>query len=135
MDCREAQEQILDPAAANTPGLAAHLSSCEACRSFAQKQARLDAELTAAIPPPSLSKSFRKSLMKKVRREPLSVWPAFLPDVAHLVGCAIAIAVCLVMLPLPAGSVTLGGLAFTIVTYVAQSIIRGSIEAWEEDGQ
>jgi hypothetical protein len=140
MDCQTAQEQILESLtgtrpAVGTPDLEIHLAGCEACRSFSETQFMLDLQLSAAISAPALSPAFRASLAKRVRREPLSVWPEFLPDVAHLVGCVCATALCLSLLPFPAGRVTLAGLGFTLVTYFVQSVIRGSLELWGEDWQ
>jgi len=137
MDCREAQEQILESLAetqsvVNTPDLNTHLTSCNACRTFSETQFRLDLQLSAVISVPPLSPAFRVSLAKGIRREPLSVWPEVLPDVAHVVGCVCATALCLLMLPIPAGSVMLAGLVFTLVTYFVQAALRGSLEAWEE---
>src|SRR6266481_5352465 len=137
MDCREAQEQILESLAetksgAKTPDLETHLASCSACRRFSETQFRLDLQLSAVISAPPLSPAFRASLAKRIRREPLSVWPEGLPDVAHVVGCVCATALCLLMLPIPAGSVMLAGLVFTLVTYFVQAALRSSLEAWEE---
>jgi hypothetical protein len=138
MNCKEAQEQMLESLAeahpgAATPGLEAHLAGCEDCRSFRATQLLLDRELTAAISIPTLHPALRAAVLDKIRREPLPVWPEFLPDVAHLAGCVCATAVCLSLLPLPAGTVLLAGLAFTATTYVLQTAIGGSLEGWEED--
>ena len=78
MDCRKAQEQILESlaeprAGANTPDLDTHLAGCEACRSFSETQFMLDLQLSAAISVPPLSAAFRTSLAKRIRREPLSL--------------------------------------------------------------
>jgi hypothetical protein len=140
MDCREAQEQILESLAetgprANAPDLAAHVAGCDACRNFSETQFRLDLRLSAAISAPPLSATFRTSLAKKLRGEPSRVWLEFLPDVAHLAGCACATALCLLMLPFAAGPVLLAGLAFTVVTYFVQGVLQGSLEAWEEGRQ
>ena len=140
MDCQTAQEQILESLAetrpgATTPELEIHLAGCEGCRSFSETQFMLDLQLSDAISSPPLSAAFRNSLAKRVRREPLSVWPEFLPDVAHVVGCSCATALCLSMLPFAAGPVMLAGLAFTLVTYFVQAVLQGSLEAWEEDSQ
>src|SRR5882762_1594092 len=137
MDCREAQEQILESLAetqsvVNTPDLNTHLTSCNACRTFSETQFTLDLQLSAVISVPPLSPAFRVSLAKGIRREPLSVWPEVLPDVAHVVGCVCATALCLLMLPIPARSVMLAGLVFTLVTYFVHAALRGSLEAWEE---
>src|SRR5258708_7631695 len=136
MECQTAQELILESLAetrpgATTPELEIHLAGCAACRSFSETQFMLDLQLSAAISAPALSPEFRASLVKRVRREPLSVWPEFLPDVAHITGCTCATAVCLSILPFPVGSVILTGLAFTLVTYFVQTVLRGSLEAWE----
>jgi predicted anti-sigma-YlaC factor YlaD len=138
MDCREAQEQILESLAetrpgANTPDLEAHLAGCKACRSFSESQFMLDLQLRAAISAPPLSAAFRASLAKRLRRESVSVWHEILPDVAHVVGCVCATALCLLMLPFAAGPVIVAGLAFTVVTYFVQTVLQGSLEAWEED--
>jgi len=137
MDCREADELILESLAetgldANTQELETHLAGCETCRKFSETQIRLDLQLSDAISAPALSPAFRASLANRVRREPLSVWPDSLPDVGHVVGCMCATALCVFMLPLPAGSVMLAGLVFTLVTYFIQAVLRGSLETWEE---
>jgi hypothetical protein len=137
MDCREAQEQILESLSetrpdASVPGLTAHVASCGACRSFTETQLRLDLRLTAAIQPPRLSRAFRSRLSEKLRRDPLALWPDVLPEAAHAVGCLCATGLCLLMLPLPAGLVVVGALAFTIVTCFVQTVLRASLEAWEE---
>jgi hypothetical protein len=139
MDCQAAQEQITESLAETRPGaspeLETHLAGCAACRSFAESQFMLDLQLSAAISAPALSPAFRGSLAERVGREPLSVWWEFLPDVAHITGCAGATALCLCILPLPSGPVMLAGLAFTLVTYFAQAVLRGALETWEEGAQ
>lgn len=140
MDCREAQEQVLDSLAQASPATAmgdieTHLAECSDCRTFAETHLMLDRRLQRALPAPSLSPAFRLSLMRRIRRDPLVVWPEFLPDMAHLAGCVVAIVPCLLMLPWPAGSVILGGAVLAFATYLVQSAIRGSIEAWEEEWQ
>jgi hypothetical protein len=138
MDCKTAQEQILESLAeirscVNTPDLETHLAGCEACWNFSETQFMLDLQLSAAISAPPLSAAFRFSLAKRLRREPLEVWPEFLPALAHVVGCSCATALCLFVLPFAAGPVMLAGLAFTLVTWFVQAVLQGSLEAWEED--
>ena len=140
MDCQTAHELILESLAETRSGtttaeLEIHLAGCEACRSFSETQCMLDLQLSAAISAPGLSPAFRVSLAKRVRREPLSAWPDFLPDVAHITGCVCATALCLSILPFPAGLVMLAGLGFTLVTYFVQTVVRDSLEAWEEGRQ
>ena len=62
--------------------------------------------------------------MKKLHRQPFFVWPEFLPDAAHLAGCMFALALCVLILPFRAGPIVLAGLAFTLTTYFAQSVIQ-----------
>ncbi len=59
-------------------------------------------------------------------RQPFSVWPAFLPNVAHLAGCLGATAFCVSMPPFSGGPVVWTGLGFTLVTYLIQFMIRMS---------
>jgi hypothetical protein len=133
MDCKKAQELILESlaetqVAEDMPDLNTHLAGCDTCRSFSEVQGRLDAGLGEVIVAPSLSPAFRASLMKAVRREPLSVWPESLPDVAHLAGGVFATVLCAPLLPFSVSEVMLGGLGFTLVTYLLQTVIRGSLE-------
>ena len=138
MDCREAQQQILELLAetwsgASTPDVESHLAGCEICRSFSETQFMLDLKLRATISSPSLSPAFRINLMKKIRRESLSVWPEFLPDLAHLAGCACAASLCFILLPFSAGFIILTASAFTFVTYFVQSVMGGFLEMWEDE--
>ncbi len=140
MDCPEAREQIFESLAEPRPGaktadLESHLADCEGCRHFWETQLKLDLQLTTAISAPALNPEFRKSLMKKLHSEPFFIWPEFLPDAAYLAGCICAIALCVVILPFRPGAIVVTGLEFTLVTYFVQSVIRGSLETWEEDQQ
>ena len=130
MDCKQAQEQILE---SNTPNVENHLAGCETCRRFLEIQTMLDVQLRASITAPPLSGEFRKSLNARIRRESVSTWPTFLPDIAHVAGCVAAIALCLWLLPFAAGPVILSGLAFTVATWFAQSLVQGSLETWDEN--
>ncbi len=137
MDCRQTQARILDSLAEfrpveYTPEMRAHLAGCGECRNFSEAQFALDRQLSAAISAPSLSPLFRSSLAARLRRERLSVWPEFLPDVAHLAGCLCATVLCLVVLPFAARPVLLAGLSFTLVSYFAQTLLQGSLEAWDD---
>ena len=58
-------------------------------------------------------------------------WPEFLPDLAHLVGCGVAVAVSMIVLPLRTDTVLLAGTAFTGATYLLQSAVRMSLEEAE----
>ena len=97
MDCREAQEQILESLTeprlgGNSAELDHHLAECDNCRRFFETQRHLDLQLGLAISAPPLSPQFRKSVMEKARREPYSIWHELLPDKAHWAGCVCATA-------------------------------------------
>ena len=137
MDCKEAREHILEALAQPRTGIDAadvvrHLAGCETCRRFSETQLQLDWQLSTAISAPPLTPRFRKSLMETVHREPYSIWQEFLPDKAHLAGCICATAVSIPVMPFSTSSILLAGLAFTLVTYFFQSVIRGSLEIWVE---
>jgi hypothetical protein len=140
MDCHEAREYLLESYAepqleAKQADLEAHMALCETCRCFFETQLQLDSLLSRQISPPPLNSRFRSSVMEKARREPCSIWHEFLPDKAHLLGGICATALSLPLLPFPATSILLAGAAFTLATYFVQSLIRGSLELWEEGQQ
>jgi len=140
MDCREAQEQILESLTeprlgGNSAELDHHLAECDNCRGFFEIQCHLDLQLGLAISAPPLNPQFRKSVMEKARREPYSIWHELLPDKAHLAGCVCATALSIWMLPFSPGSMFLAGLVFTLATYFIQSALRGALETWEEGKQ
>ena len=140
MDCPKAQEQILDSLAAPTTGansadLDHHLAECDKCRRFLEIQQQLDLQLSVAISAPSLNPLFRQSVIENLRREPSHLWPEFLPDKAHLMGCICATVLSIWVLPFSAGPILLAGLGFTLVTYFVQSVILSSLEAWDEAQQ
>src|SRR5437879_1079602 len=123
MDCQEARESILESMAEplspeRQAALRIHIASCEDCRAFAGAQSALDASLAAAVPTAQLSPDFRKSLRRRIRRDPAAGWPDFLPDLAHLGGCAGAVVLLLFLLPGHSGVVLPAGAAFMGVTWV-----------------
>src|SRR5260370_28514640 len=114
MDCQEVRESILESlveplGAGQRQAMDSHIATCGTCRRFAEIQRVLDARLAAVVPAARLSAGFRKSLRERIRRDPLSAWPDFLPDLAHLTGCSVATGVSVFLLPLPAGPVILAG--------------------------
>lgn len=140
MDCRTAQDQILESLAEprsgeESAGLGQHLAECGNCRAFFETQRRLDVQLSLTISAPPLSPHFRKTVMEKARREPYFVWHESLPDKAHWVGGVCATALSVWILPFSAGSIFSAGLAFTLATYFVQSAIRDVLESWEEGKQ
>jgi hypothetical protein len=140
MDCREAQEQILEalmepPLDGTSAALHHHLAECDNCRRFFETQRHIDLQLSLAISAPPLNPLFQKTVIEKARREPYSIWHESLPDKAHLGGCGCATALSTLILPFSAGSIFLAGLAFTVATYFLQSALRGALETWEEGKQ
>ena len=140
MDCREAQEQILESftepwLGGNPAALDHHLAECDICRRFFEAQRHLDSQLSLAISAPPLNPLFRKSVMENARREPNSIWHELLPDKAHLAGCVCATALSVWFLPFSVGSIVLAGLVFALATYFVQSALRGVLEVWEEGKQ
>lgn len=133
MSCQEVQECILEsfaePLGADRRlATENHLATCETCRGFAEIQRELDARLAAATPPMCLSAGFRRSVKRRIRRELWSAWPDFLPELAHLAGCMVAIGGSVLLLPLPARAVILAGVVFTGLTYLLQTVLRTSLE-------
>jgi hypothetical protein len=140
MDCPRAQAQILESLAApqgsvNSADLDLHLTECDKCRRFLEIQEQLDLQLSLMISAPSLNPRFRQFVIEKLLREPHHLWPEFLPDWAHFAGCICATALSIWILPFSAGSILPAGLAFTLVTYFVQSVVLGSLQAWEEGQQ
>jgi hypothetical protein len=138
MDCERAEEEILESFAEGRlresgGDLELHLASCEKCRTFLEAQRMLDLRLSAAISAPSLSPAFRASLAERLQHEAVPVWPEFLPDAAHVAGCLCATALCAWVLPFAGASVWIAGLAFTVVTYLLQAAVQGSLEIWGQD--
>jgi hypothetical protein len=133
MDCQQAQESLLEsligPLGAEVRAdLERHLTGCESCRSFAEAQRELDARLAEALPSSQLSPAFRIVLKARIRRDPVSVWPDFLPDLAHLGGSAIAIGLLVTLLPRHTEILLVAGTAFTGVTYFLQAVLRSSFD-------
>jgi predicted anti-sigma-YlaC factor YlaD len=136
MNCEQARETLLDSLAGSIAAevhllMEDHIASCEACRRFADVQRSLDARLTAAFPAVSLSPGFRSSLRMRLNDTRRPIWPESLPDIAHLAGCALAVALLLLVMPQNSRTVLLGGAGFTVVTYFLQAVLRSSLEKLE----
>ena len=136
MQCEEVQQAIVESLAEPLPverrvAMENHLVACETCRSFAETQRKLDARLVSAVPSARLSPGFQAALKKRIRRDPLSAWPDFLPDIAHLCGCVLAILLSAFVLPSYSATVILVGAAFTVGSYFLQAVIRSSLERVE----
>ena len=132
MNCEEARQMLLDslvgPIATGMELMEDHIASCEACRWFAEVHRSLDARLTAAVPVVSLSSGFRSSLRTRLSERHPRTWPEYLPDIAHLIGCVLAIALLLLAMPQFTRAVLLAGTGFTVLTYFLQAVLRSSLE-------
>ncbi len=138
MNCKEATERILDslsgfPPVGTVSDRDAHLSGCPMCRTVLETHLALDRQLNTILSVPALRKEFRSDLLEAVSREPLSNWPAFLPDLAHAIGCVVATTVCIILLPIPIGMGSLIALAVALAAYFIQSLFQEFLETWEED--
>jgi len=136
MHCIEVQQAIVQSlaeplAVERRQAVENHLAECGTCRSFAETQRMLDARLAAAVPSAHLSPGFQAALKKRIRRDPVSAWPDFLPDLAHLCGCVVAILLSAFLLPSYSAAVIFAGAAFTVGTYFLQAVIRSSLERVE----
>jgi predicted anti-sigma-YlaC factor YlaD len=136
MDCREAQERILDDVDGasvfeDRPEMMAHLAGCASCTKFAETQRTLHTRLASILSPPDLSPEFRAELRQRIRREPARLWPDSLPDIVHLASCGVATIICAALLPYHPAEVLAVGAGVTVVTYVIQSVIRTLFEVLE----
>ncbi len=133
MDCREAQERLLESFEAAVSPLAKsqleqHLSECAECAQFAVLQSQLDFLLREEIAVPQLSPGFRAGLQERIARQRREPWPDWLPDVAHLAGSAVAIGLCALLLPLPAPVVLGTGILVAFLTYSLQTLLVSALE-------
>lgn len=133
MDCLKAQEDILESLVVPLTNkqqerLAGHIAVCVPCRDFQQLHAGIDRRLTAAIPGVSLSPHFHALIQETIRRDPLRVWPDFLPDLAHIIGCVTAIMLSFTFLPWGSRTILLAGFAFTVFTHFLQVVVLSYLE-------
>jgi len=140
MDCREAQETILesfDQAASSDKerDLDVHLSVCAGCGHFARVQRMIDCHLAAAISVPRLSPGFRVAVKARIRRQEQTLWPDWLPDLAHLAGSVVAIGLSAVVLPFPLVATVTTGAGLAVVSYFLQTELVGSLAEPEEAGE
>ena len=138
MTCQQAEDKLLDflaePMSADVGrALEDHIARCATCREFANFRQLLDTRLMAAVSPVSLSPEFRATLREKVQRNRVRDWPESLPDIAHLLGCTLAILLLLWAVPQYSRTILLAGTAFTMITYFVQAVIRSSLERPEPD--
>jgi anti-sigma factor RsiW len=133
MDCREAQERVLEGfdgalAPPEKSQLERHMAECPECAQFAVLQTQLDLRLNEAIVAPQLSDGFRAGLQAHIAQEPRERWPDWLPDLAHLAGSLLAIVSCTLLLPLPVPVVLGTGILVSFVTYSLQTLLVSALE-------
>jgi Putative zinc-finger len=137
MNCRSVEELILenlDAPLTDERGieLEAHVAACGSCRRFLDQQLELQRMLAARYTAPALSAQFRKGLRRRVGADKRrAIWHA-MPDILHLAGGFAATAVCVWLVPLPAPIVASSGVAFTLGTYLLETLVRFTLE--ELDG-
>ena len=130
MDCTEAQELLLDELdaplePAERREALHHLDGCEPCRAFAALQRQLDAELQVGVPVLVLDAGFRRRLdVHLAARQP---WPEWLPELAYVVGAALATAASVLALPFPVSSTwwigtALAGLGLLVHSLLARAL-------------
>lgn len=137
MDCRETQERVLerfdgalDPM--QTRQLEAHIAECPECAQFAAFQSQIDLRLREQIAAPQLSVGFRGGLQARIARKARESWPEWLPDVAHLAGCAAAIGACALLLPFSVPLVLGTGTLVALLAYTLQTLLFSALEdRWE----
>ena len=137
MDCREAQERIIESLeepqlAAAQPLLDAHLKECPACAEFVRMQLALDQRLQSLLTPPALGPGFRPALRRRIRREAVRQWPDALPEVVHFLSCGAATVLCAFLLPFDKASILAAGGAVTVAAYVVLMAVRRSFELVED---
>jgi len=140
MDCRKAQEEILESldqalCSSREHELDRHLSVCAACARFASVQHKLDRRLAEAICSPRLSPGFRAAVNTRISRQEQTLWPDWLPDVAYLAGSVVAIGFCAVALPFPLAATLSTGAGLAIASYSLQTELLSSWEEMEQSGQ
>jgi anti-sigma factor RsiW len=130
MDCRQAQEQILEMFdGAPSVDAQAHVAVCPECAAFLARQAALDRELSVMLDPPELSQAFRSALRARTRREAPKLLPQALPDFLHVGTCLAATVLCAALLPFGAGPVLGIGVLVTGATYIPILAARIWLEA------
>jgi anti-sigma factor RsiW len=140
MTCADAQDRILqrlDGLLPDADGAAvdAHIAGCDDCAHFELQQLDLDRRLETALPPVTLGADFRDAVRARIAdasAQAKQPWLEMMPDYAHLIGCAAAIAVCLVALPAYAWTILTVGGAVTACTYVAQTLLLGAMDELDE---
>jgi hypothetical protein len=129
MDCTEAQEQILESFEAPLPPaqhaqLVTHIANCPGCRRFYEVQQQIDRRLQTALQSATANANWHASVHRAIRRDAMAAWPDFLPDVAHLAGCAAGVAASFLLLPWHSRTILLAGAAFTLLTFFLQAVLR-----------
>ena len=130
MNCEQVQQALLDSLRGQVAdGIEGHLAGCDECREFAREQRVLDARLANVFSEASLSPQFREALRSKLPSHPDSPWSDSLPDLAHLIGCALGMALLPLFLSQPSKMIFVAGILFTALTYYLQAVLRRDHEA------
>jgi hypothetical protein len=140
MTCHLIQESILESLDSPLPSerrtaLELHMLDCEQCKHFQQAQLALDQALAEHYVTPPLSASFRVGLKRKVKADRGrtywdSLW-ASMPDIIHIGGGLVMTAGCAWLLPVSTSLSLAAGVAFTLGSYVLQTLVRFGLEEME----
>jgi hypothetical protein len=113
---------------ARQPDIARHLRDCASCEAFARRHHQLDATLATSLTPPTPGPAFRAGLRRRIRRDIAGQWFERLPDIMHVSGCGVAVAVYAVIVPADLPMAVVVGMLGTLLTYAVMSVARGWLE-------
>jgi hypothetical protein len=136
VNCLSAQELILESldsplSEGQRRDLELHLSGCEQCQRFQEVQLALDQALAAHYVAAPLSAAFQTELKRKVRADRCRALWDWIPDLIHVGGGVLLTVGCVWLLPAPASLVLAAGFAFTVGSYLLQTLFGFWLEELE----
>jgi len=136
MECHEIQESLLDaldgePSALPRRVIEAHVSGCAACAQFAARQRAIDLMLVSALTLPAMTPMSRPALRARLRRDAVTARRDTLPDVVHFASFGLVTLALAWTLPISPSVVASGGVTMALLSYVALSVIRSSLEDYD----
>jgi anti-sigma factor RsiW len=137
VDCRDAQETILDSLIdrrALTAAIDAHIAACPVCAAFAARQKAVDAGLQQTLMAPDVSARLREAMREQIRQRSRRVWHDALPDLVHFASCGAMTLVSVVILPFSPMVVIAVGLGATLLSHAVLTAMHGSLDAAGDGG-
>ena len=137
MDCRHAQDAILDSLIARDGRTAAvdeHIAACPACAAFAARQIAIDTGLRQALVAPHVSARLRAEVHERIDQEARSVWRDALPDVVHFASCGAMTVVSALILPFNPLTVFAVGAGATLLSHALLTAMHGTLDAAGDSG-